>query len=244
VDYDAERLCIVFSRSDVALSHELEGMGASDARLAKESSKTEAVRKLREQALPAQIRLLQNYGKRHPILNEVAQEKEAYLRRMSIQELRGHAAAFGSICEDSLEKDDLVKCLLDKNEMIGRVLGETFVNATDESPACVCGSSLVRVSGPERTMRCCDKMPPLAGVPRNSPNYRVVYERLTATQTSICFCDLCGDSVPTANAVWTCKNGDTTILHATSYDVCDECFMKYAALDEPMTAMDTDTDGS
>merc|ERR1719502_2313749 len=77
-------------------------------------------------------------------------------------------------------------------------------------------------------------MPQLAGASRDSPHYQMAFERLSALQSSVCFCDLCGDSVRTANAVWTCKNGDCTILHATSYDVCDECFMRYAAFGESL----------
>ena len=27
-------------------------------------------------------------------------------------------------------------------------------------------------------------------------------------------------------AIWTCENGETTILHATAYDVCERCFVR------------------
>lgn len=238
VDFDAERVCLVFSRATELLSNDLEGLDVVNARQVKEASKTDAVKKLRQQALPAQVRLLQNHGRRHPGLNEIAQSVEGQLRRMTVDELKQHIKMIGASSDDCLEKEDLVLCILENKQMLGRVLGEKFTELTDELPACVCGSSLIRVSGEERTMRCCDKMPMLSGAPRDSSNYRNVFERLASLQSSICFCDLCGESVPTANAVWTCKNGDTTILHATSYDVCDECFMKYSACGESMPSSD------
>jgi len=232
VDFDPERVCLIFSKA-LPSSTDSEGWDA-DSRQVKETSKTAAVQKLRNQALPAQIRLLQNHGRRHPGLEELTRAPEVQLRGMSVCELKEHITTLGGSSADCLEKEDLVRCLLQKKEMLGRVLGKKFADFTDELPSCVCGSSLIRVTGEERTMRCCDKMPYLSGVPRESTNYQLVLSRLTSMQSSICFCDLCGESVPIANAVWTCKNGDTTILHATSYDVCDECFMKFAARGEAM----------
>jgi len=241
VDFDPEEVCLVFSRASAPLSTDLEGLGVHDARTVKEQSKNDAVQKLRQQALPAQVRLLQKHGWRHPGLKEMASAPEVELRRMPVSELSQHMATLGGSSVDSsspqgtdCEKEELVRCLAQKKEVMCRVLGERLASLTEELPACVCGSSLIRVSGEERTMRCCDKMAMLSGFARDSNNYRMVFERLTVLQRSICFCDLCGESVPTANSVWTCKNGDTTILHATSYDVCDECFMKYAVLGEIM----------
>lgn len=31
-------------------------------------------------------------------------------------------------------------------------------------------------------------------------------------------------------AVYTCDNGEKTILHPTTYDVCEACFVRYAVL--------------
>lgn len=238
VDFDPERVCLLFSRAPTETSEDSTCRDSQDPRQRRESRKNEAVQKLRQQALPAQIRLLQKYGVRHPGLKEIAETPEVELRRMSVAELKSQISHLGGSSEDCLEKEDLVRCLADKKELLGRVLGEKFAASTDDLPSCVCGSKLLRVSGEERTMRCCDKMQMLSGVSRDSQNYRTVFERLTSMQSSICFCDLCGSSVPTANAVWTCENGDSTILHATSYDVCDECYMKYAALGESMPSAD------
>jgi len=240
VDFDPERICLLFSRAPMPVLPNIECVGArnwNESRQLRETTKQEAVQKLRQQALPAQIRLLQSHGRRYPELSEVARTPEMQLRRMSVSDLKRHITAVRGNSADCVEKDDLICRLLQEantKKMIGRVLGETFASSTEECPACVCGSSLIRVSGAERTMRCCDKMPQLAGASRDSSYYQNAFERLSTLQSSVCFCDLCGDSVPTANAVWTCKNGDSTILHATSYDVCDECFMRYAAFGEPI----------
>merc|ERR1712080_442388 len=128
------------------------------------------------------------------------------------------------------EKDDLVCRLLKEandKQMMGRILGEKLATVTEELPACVCGSSLVHVSGEERAKRFLDTQP---GASRDSLHYQMLLHMLTSKQgASLCMCDLCGANVGVANAVWTCRNGDCTILHATSYDICDECFMRYAA---------------
>jgi len=41
-------------------------------------------------------------------------------------------------------------------------------------------------------------------------------------------CDLCTLPITVGDAVWTCESNTSTILHATSYDVCDTCFLRYA----------------
>jgi len=235
VDFDPEKNCLLFSRAPVPALPAAACFGARnwhEARQLREATKQEAVQKLRQQALPAQIRILQSHGRRNPELSQVARTPELQLRRMSVPELKRQHTILGISSNDCLDKDDLVCRLLQEannKKMIGCLLGEKLASSTEHLPGCVCGSSLVRVTGAERTMRCCDKMPQLAGSSRDSPYYQNAFERLSALQRSVCFCDLCGDSVPTANAVWTCENGDSTILHATSYDVCDECFMRYAA---------------
>lgn len=233
VDFNPDKNCLVFSRAVVQPPPDQECIRSRNtARQRLECSRQEAVQKLRQQAAPAQMRLLISHGNKNPDLSHLAHTALDQIRRMTVSELRGHIESVGGSIADCIDKEDLVNLLMEEvktKQMMGRVMGEKFAESSSESPACVCGSSLVRITGAERTMRCCDKMPHLHGLSRESLHYRMAFERLSATQSSVCFCDLCGDSVPTQNAVWTCKNGDSTILHATSYDVCDECFMRYAA---------------
>merc|ERR1712007_230037 len=41
-------------------------------------------------------------------------------------------------------------------------------------------------------------------------------------------CDLCSKPMTFTSGMWTCRNDDLTILHATSWDVCDRCFAMVA----------------
>lgn len=41
-------------------------------------------------------------------------------------------------------------------------------------------------------------------------------------------CDLCDEHLSYSMAVYTCDNGERTILHPTTYDVCEACFVRYA----------------
>ena len=41
-------------------------------------------------------------------------------------------------------------------------------------------------------------------------------------------CDLCDEHLSHSVAVYTCDNGERTILHPTTYDVCEACFVRYA----------------
>ena len=38
-------------------------------------------------------------------------------------------------------------------------------------------------------------------------------------------CDLCDAQLPSRAPVYTCGNGDHTVLHPTTYDVCEGCFV-------------------
>eukprot|EP00933_Yihiella_yeosuensis_P041367 TRINITY_DN35759_c0_g1_i1.p1 TRINITY_DN35759_c0_g1~~TRINITY_DN35759_c0_g1_i1.p1 ORF type:complete len:130 (+),score=7.00 TRINITY_DN35759_c0_g1_i1:167-556(+) len=41
-------------------------------------------------------------------------------------------------------------------------------------------------------------------------------------------CDICDKNVKITDSVWVCENGNSTVLHALSYDVCNHCFLQYA----------------
>ena len=40
-------------------------------------------------------------------------------------------------------------------------------------------------------------------------------------------CDLCDDHLSITTPVFCCGNGDCTILHPTTYDICDACYVRY-----------------
>merc|ERR1712113_841425 len=89
---------------------------------------------------------------------------------------------------------------------------------------CVCGCQLQRVLGVVRYRSTfADADIPMVGE-YAAENY---LRRIVGSQLEVVKCDLCGASVKANQVVWTCKNGNATILHATSYDVCEKCLLKH-----------------
>mmetsp|Transcript_102657 Transcript_102657/g.203796 ORF Transcript_102657/g.203796 Transcript_102657/m.203796 type:complete len:261 (-) Transcript_102657:11-793(-) len=89
------------------------------------------------------------------------------------------------------------------------------------TPLCLCGGKLQRVTLAERARRFFVQ----AGQWRNSDRLApVLAEGLVRI-----ICDLCGEPLDLEQpAVWVCENGDTTIKHATSNDICLGCFVHHA----------------
>ena len=53
-------------------------------------------------------------------------------------------------------------------------------------------------------------------------------------------CDLCDEQLPFNTPVFVCGNGDSTILHPTTYDVCEDCFVRYCIHGESDAALATE----
>jgi len=234
IEFDADKLQLVFSRKQESSLQVDVHCSVNASRQSKRSEQIEVITKLRQQALPAQVRLLQAHGKHHPdlMMNALAAAAPP-LQGMLVAALKHNIQALDE-CSDWLSKDRLVNCLfresLEKRKM-WRLLGENFAAATDEMPACVCGSSLVNVSGEERIMRHFDQL----GYPRDSVEYRRMLSQVLVKAReceSVISCDLCEQPVPRTDSIWTCKNSHMTMLHPTSYDICNDCFMVHAACTE------------
>lgn len=218
VDYDAEKCGLVFSPETSSPLQDIEGKSAD-----KQSVMCKTMQKLREQALPTQLKHLQHYGAQHPVLKEIASDPEVHLRKRHAAELRQYIHDLGGDIVNCLEKEDLVHRLVEtagQGEVVCSILSELVADC----PTCVCGSSLEWVTGGERTIRACEVLFP--GVSRESERFGLLQEMFKEKCGSACFCDLCSCPMPCSNGVWTCKNGNSTILHATAYDVCSKCFMK------------------
>jgi hypothetical protein len=88
----------------------------------------------------------------------------------------------------------------------------------------VCGGQLKRTEGRDRA-RAVFK----SNYPQASPEMieQVLQQYIRTGATSI-ICDLCDRHVPATEPVWACGNGEKTILHPTSFDVCELCFVRYA----------------
>jgi len=224
VDFDPDRACLVFSReSTPPVEEPCEGETAITRAMQR---RTRAQAKLREQARPVQVRLLQRYGAESAGFRRFLEAPEEGFRQMSVPELKGHISSLGVTPEDDVEKEDLIRVLLVtiQNPTFYAIVFSNMFGAISAAPTCICGCHLQRVSGQERTWRCSEKF--AGGHPPGTPMFEAVYRRLTEEGHSVCFCDLCEQNVPSACAVWTCEQGDSTILHATSYDVCDQCFFR------------------
>jgi len=90
------------------------------------------------------------------------------------------------------------------------------------APKCVCGSGcLQRVDGIERVRH---------SLGEEAKEYSDEYLRDRTRGVSVCICDICEKSVGSDSFVWTCDNRTSSILHATSYDMCEKCFVDSARL--------------
>ena len=69
---------------------------------------------------------------------------------------------------------------------------------------------------------------------------RVVCASLWAQGATCVVCDLCDQSLQPGIPVYTCGNGERTILHPTTYDVCEACFVRYAIENHGVEALATE----
>eukprot|EP00927_Polykrikos_kofoidii_P049639 TRINITY_DN43676_c0_g1_i1.p1 TRINITY_DN43676_c0_g1~~TRINITY_DN43676_c0_g1_i1.p1 ORF type:complete len:312 (+),score=35.02 TRINITY_DN43676_c0_g1_i1:25-936(+) len=212
VDYDAEVGALKFSKETAELEP---------------TSQQDAVERLAEQALPRQIRILKEYGEAHPSLPQA----ETLLPTISVGELKRQILVAGGITEDCVEKADLIRrlkevCIAEIGEGIISCIPSFVASVSLPAPTCVCGSALMRVSGKLRAVTCCENYRP--DLPHSHPVFEALLNHVTCDMTSAgVLCDLCDGHVGLNAAVWTCQNGQSTILHATSYDICDECFVRH-----------------
>lgn len=228
VDFDAEANRLVFSREpDTPRGASMDDESGTLTQVG------DAIERLVEQARPAQIRILKQYGEQHPILQELAKDPEPKLRKMSIADLKRFISDLNADATGCVEKDELVRCIgeaVDDSKVASYWAGREEI-----APHCVCGSSLSRVTGKKRASEYLRKHFPT--VPENM---REAY--MSRMPSSSIICDLCDETIDWNTAVWTCTNGDSTILHATAYDVCDDCFICHTCGDDmPQDASEVTT---
>jgi len=221
VDFDHERGCLLFSREE-ADQQQLSPQPAPDEVLAIFARKRETVERLLGQARPMQVRLLRRYGAQHAELGKMAEAPEAHVRTLSAGHLRRLLDSLVSVTGEppvvppDASQEELARYLLEITGSDGAVAA-CWASGEQAMPSCVCGSTLRRVSRSERINRICELMFP--GAPRED-----LLEIILSGQCDV-ICDICANQVRTSSGVWTCENGDSTILHATAYDVCDGCFV-------------------
>merc|ERR1712154_172541 len=109
-------------------------------------------------------------------------------------------------------------------EEVSQFAGRLVQDGQASAPLCVCGSALERVTSHERARRTIQRLAPWC--PLDSQEFTRLVQHITGSEAFIS-CDLCRSSVPPTSDVWTCANGNRTILHANAYDVCENCFARY-----------------
>lgn len=168
--------------------------------------------RLVEQARPTQIRLLQQVGEAHPDLRATAAEA------LRFSQAAARAAEAEQCCSTAGRQ------LLEAQQAAAERLLEDVSRvaaAAQKPPPCVCGGRLMRVPYRERLVRFMLMRMPNIAVTLHELEHLV--DRNMARGEPCYFCDLCGDS-KAEGGVWTCENGNNTVLHANAYDVCERCF--------------------
>merc|ERR1719465_38432 len=64
-------------------------------------------------------------------------------------------------------------------------------------------------------------------VQSGTPQFENLLNNFLQSNDPCFYCDLCGEYWRSGR-VWTCENGNNTILHTNAYDVCEICFAQYA----------------
>lgn len=173
----------------------------------------QAASRLLEQARPAQRRLLGAYGASQP---ELAALRHTPSSAAPI-EVRRIVAAFAAARLPEALPPDFAE---------GAPEEKAISRAASRQPPCVCGGALKRMPSVARYEELVRSL--LPGCPDDLQHpviQRVIVQLVDAGSV---VCDLCSKPIDMAAGVWTCKSQDLTILHATSYDVCDGCFVLHS----------------
>lgn len=226
VDFDPEEGRMVFSAYPQAAAAAVddgddEGFPtAGSGHQGRPESRQAVIERLAAQALPLQRTLLRRFGEETPALRAFAENAEAELSRMSVAKLKRHIQALEGSADGCVEKNELVRRLLDVAGGARRLAGY-LVDSSGVGAKCVCSGTLRRLSGHERFMT------QLRGMhgPRVDEIDPAVLAHMRRHNGSGIICDVCEGHCPMSDTFWTCDTADATILHATAYDVCERCFL-------------------
>lgn len=180
------------------------------------------VDRLRRQAMPAQIQILQRYAEANQALLDIRRNAVGIFMNASLADVENWMRA--------LSLDVQGTGTADKSEMISFLVENTdaanlccmWASQKCPAPKCVCGSTLQRISGIERFRNS-------LGERARALSDETIQQHLHQLETqgdSLVICDICEQLVPLCKDlfVWSCENRNATILHATSYDICKACF--------------------
>eukprot|EP00930_Biecheleria_cincta_P061224 TRINITY_DN46790_c0_g1_i2.p1 TRINITY_DN46790_c0_g1~~TRINITY_DN46790_c0_g1_i2.p1 ORF type:complete len:360 (+),score=54.82 TRINITY_DN46790_c0_g1_i2:147-1226(+) len=189
------------------------------------------INRLRHQAMPALIAALQRYSEFNPSLQGIHNNARETLRNATVNELKTFMEAACISSDDCTEHSDMVERLAE--QVNGVTMCSIWAQHKCQPPKCVCGSLFQRVDAIERFRRSPAGERAAA---LTDDEVRCHLQHLQRQRETIIICDICEQPVPVMNAVWTCQNRTSTILHATSYDLCDGCFVEHTCSKECATS--------
>lgn len=183
-----------------------------------EQQRTGVIQRLRHQVVPSQVKMMQRYFEANPSLHHIQSNATETLATASVAELK-------SLMETA--SIDANGCL-QKSEMIDRLVQQTdttslcclWASQKCQAPKCACGCLSKRISGPERFTNCVRELESFEAMQRE-------VQRRQDEGTMKVQCDICDDHIPLCpgSFLWSCENRNSSIFHATSYDMCDKCFV-------------------
>ena len=185
----------------------------------------EVINRLAEQAAPLMTCKLRKYGEEHPSLRAIARDPVSELSTRSVRECKALLRALAGNAAGCVEKADIIeRCQTAAGsdaKLAAFCTSSDYVPEVHTSVRCVCGGRLERIGARARAGSLFTSQ-----YPQLEP---AQLEQLLDEQMSIggvVICDLCDKQV--SSAVWMCGNGEKTILHPTTYDVCESCFVRYS----------------
>jgi len=183
------------------------------------------IARLRHQACPVQVKLLQQYGEANPSLLDIHANARETLTNSSIADMKAFMKAACVDGRGCLEKSDLVTQLVENSDAAR--ISCVWASRKCASPKCVCGCSIRRLSGLERFRMMMTQED--AETVSDADIERLLQLR---SGQRLVICDICESDVPLCrnSFVWTCESRNSSMLHATSYDLCEKCFVDSACL--------------
>jgi hypothetical protein len=199
-------------------------------------TREEVVNRLADQAAPLMARYLRQFGESSS-LRDMAQDPTATLSAQSVQRLRTILSSLGGDATNCVEKSDFVEEIIQLAGSAARVAMvvcmEGGIGGSEEAGdgprlRCVCGGKLERVDGRTRCRQLFAGTYPMM-IEEQMERFLDAFMALPAERAPSCVvCDLCDKRLQPSSPVFTCGNGERTILHPTTYDVCEDCFVHFA----------------
>jgi hypothetical protein len=202
--------------------------------------RSDVVNRLAEQAAPLMTRLLRLHGETHPLLRPMARDPAGSLASRPVSHLKALLQHVGGDPAGCVVKADIIDRLLLRVGGAPQLAAEcAALGLRPDSPdilelgggstnslclRCVCGGNMKRLSGRAR----CRQL--ISGIGQQLEPQQLEFwlDQLMRAGSRMVVCDLCDEHLSPDAPVYTCGNEDSTILHPTTYDCCESCYVRYA----------------